>query len=64
MINTKYQGSSTCGFIQKVSYYFSNLFSLCDLDMQWPGTIIEEGHTGIIQVKFGQNPVSNIGDVL
>ena len=39
-------------------------FSLCDLDMQWPGTIIEEGHTGIIQVKFGQNPVSNLGDVL
>ena len=32
-------------------------FSMCDLDMQWTGTIwnfIKEGHISIIPAKFGQ----------
>ena len=44
-----------------------SIFSLCDLEMQWMGTIwtiIKEGHIRIISAKFGKNPASSLGDVL
>ena len=47
---------------------WKSIFSLCDLDMQWTGTIwtiIKEGHIRIIHAKFGKNPASSLGgDVL
>ena len=46
---------------------WKSIFSLCDLDMQWTGTIwtiLKEGHIRIIPIKFGQNPASSLGDVV
>ena len=40
-------------------------FSSCDLDMQWTGTTgttLKEDQPRIIPVKFGQNPISGLGD--
>ena len=44
-----------------------SIFSSCDLDMQWTGTIwttLKEDQPRIIPVKFGQNPISGLGDVV
>ena len=41
-----------------------SIFSSCDLDMQWTGTIwttMKEDQPRIIPVKFGQNPISGLG---
>ena len=46
MKNSKYQGSMPCGFISK------SIFSLCDLDMQWNGTINKEGYMNTISARF------------
>ena len=43
-----------------------SIFSSCDLDMQWTATILttlKEDLPRIIPVKFGQNPISGLGDV-
>ena len=37
---------------------------MCDLDIQWTGTIFKEGYIRIIPTKFGKNPGSSLGDVL
>ena len=65
MLHTKYQSSRPCGFREEIFLKFSSsksIFSLCDLDMQWTGTIrtiLKEGHIRIIPTKFGQNPASS-----
>ena len=40
------------------------IFSSCDLDVQWTGTIwttLKEDQPRIIRVEFGQNPISGLG---
>ena len=47
---------------QKKKSSRKSIFSLCDLDMQWTGTIctiIKEGHIRVIPAKFGSNPASS-----
>ena len=42
----------------------NSIFSSCDLDMQWTGTIwttLKEDQPRIIPVNFGQNPISDLG---
>ena len=45
-----------------------SIFSSCDLDMQWTGTIwttLKEDQPRVIPVKFDQNPISGlVGDVV
>ena len=64
MLHSKYQGSRPCSFRQE--YFISKIyFSRCDLDMEQTGTIciiIKEGHIRIISAKFGENPVTSLGD--
>ena len=43
------------------------VFSSCDPDVQWTGTVwttLKEDQPKIIPVKFGQNPISGLGDVI
>ena len=48
MQNSKYQCSMPCGFNSKI------YFSLCDLDMQWNGTINKEWPMNTISARFGK----------
>ena len=52
---------------KKIFYKFlvkKSIFSSCDPDMQWTGTIwtiLKVDQPRIIPVKFGQNPISGLG---
>ena len=74
MLHTKYQSSMSCVSDKKIFSCFpyislcktcgrgESIFRLCDLDMQWTGTIrtiYKECHIRIIPAKFGQNPASS-----
>ena len=51
-----------------LSFQFKkSIFSSCDLDVQWTGTSgksLKEDQPRIIPVKFGQDPISGLGDVV
>ena len=69
-LHTKYQRHGPSGFRQDfVIFQLKNfIFSSCDLDVQWTGTIrttLKEQQPRSIVVEFGQNPISGLGgDVL
>ena len=52
---------------KKIFFMFlvkKSIFSSCDLDMLWTGTIwtiLKEDQPRIIPVKFGQNSISGLG---
>ena len=68
-LHTKYQRPEPSGFRQEDFLSFQlrkkSIFSSCDLDMQWTRTIwttLKEDQIRIIPVKFGQNPISGLGE--
>ena len=69
MYEATYQISKTWAFWFQTRRFFKfsvkkSIFSSCDLDVQWTGTIwtaLKEDQLRIIPVKFGQNPVSDLG---
>ena len=71
-IPSKFEGPSpkhcklSSFFVPKVMVTL--IFSFCDLDVQWTGTIciiLKDDQPRIIPVKFGQvNPISGLGDVI
>ena len=49
---------------KKIFLVKKSIFSSCDLDMHWAGTIwttLKEDQPRIISVKFGQIPISGLG---
>ena len=49
---------------KKIFLVKKSIFSSCDLDMQWTGTIwttLKKDQPRIIPVKFGQIPISGLG---
>ena len=66
-ISAKLYGNWSSGFWQEDFFKFlvkKFIFSSCDLDMQWTGTIwtiLKEDQPRIIPVKFGQISISGLG---
>ena len=66
-ISAKLYWNRSSGFWQEDFFKFlvkKSIFSSCDLDMQWTGTIwttLKEEQPKIIFLKFGQNPISGLG---
>ena len=63
-IFAKLYWNRSSGFGQEDFLIKKSIFSFCDLDMKWTGTIwttLKEDQPRIIPVKFGQIPTSGLG---